>query len=54
MGDKMSEKKDKKDNGYYFALCSGLGVTFGIIFDQLTIGLSLGVAFGIILDSKRK
>lgn len=44
--------KDKDNN--YLALCMGVGVTFGIIFDQLAIALSLGVALGLALDNRKK
>ena len=48
------DKKDKKDNNFYFVLCMGIGLTFGIIFDKLAIGLSLGVVIGLTLDYRIK
>ncbi|MEG2656920.1 MAG: hypothetical protein RSA29_14590 [Clostridium sp.] len=49
----MYENKDKKKYNYYFPICTGIGLAFGVIFDQLAIGLCLGVALGITLDNKR-
>lgn len=50
----MSGKNDKEKNNYYFLLFTGMGLVFGMIFDQLTIGLCLGVAIGLALDNKKK
>lgn len=49
----MSEKKDKKNNSYYFVICMGIGLTFGIMFDKLAIGLALGVVLGHFLDNRK-
>ena len=35
----------------YLAVGMGLGVAFGIIFDNLSIGIALGVAFGLGIDA---
>ena len=45
---------ENKDNNSYLALCMGTGLTFGIIFDQLALGLSLGVALGLVLGNRKK
>ena len=41
----------------YLTIFMGLGVTYGIIFDNLAIGISLGVLIGIVFsklgDKKR-
>lgn len=50
----MDENKGKKKYDYYFPICIGLGLTFGMIFDQLAVGLCFGVALGLTLDSKKK
>ena len=50
----MSENNNKKKNNYYFALFTGMGLVFGIIFDQLAIGLCLGVAICLALDNKKE
>ncbi|MBU3087175.1 hypothetical protein KPL42_01580 [Clostridium gasigenes] len=50
----MGENKDKNKNDYYFPICTGVGLTFGVIFHQLAIGLCLGVAIGLALDNKKK
>ena len=50
----MGGKNDKEKNNYYFLLFTGMGLVFGMIFDQLTIGLCLGVAIGLALDNKKK
>lgn len=50
----MVENKNKKDKNYYLSICIGVGLVFGIIFNQLAIGLCLGVAVGLALDSKKK
>ena len=50
----MSENNDKKNNNYYLVLFMGMGLTLGIIFDQLAIGLCLGMAIGLSLDNREK
>ena len=50
----MGENKVKKKGNYYFTLCLGLGLMYGIIFDSLAMGLSLGVVFGGVLANKKK
>lgn len=50
----MSENNDKKNDYHYFPLFMGMGLIFGIIFDQLAIGLCLGVSIGLALDHKKK
>lgn len=58
----MSEKnvknnvgdKDEKNYNYYFPLFMGMGLVFGVILDQIAIGLCLGVAIGLALDNNKK
>lgn len=50
----MSKDNDKKESGYYFPLFTGMGLVFGMIFDQLALGLCFGVAIGLALDNKKK
>ncbi|WP_187117184.1 hypothetical protein [Clostridium mediterraneense] len=50
----MSENNAKKNSSYYFPLFTGVGLIFGVIFDQIPIGLCLGVAIGLALDYKKK
>ena len=50
----MSENSDKKNNSYYFPLFTGVGIIFGVIFNQIPIGLCLGGAIGLTLDYKKK
>ena len=50
----MGENKYKKDSNnydyYWFSILTGLGISFGVIFDQLAIGICLGVSLGLALD----
>ncbi|MGL5153273.1 MAG: hypothetical protein ACRC7N_22155 [Clostridium sp.] len=50
----MTENNDKKSNSYYFPIFTGVGIIFGVIFNQIGIGLCLGVAIGLALDLKKK
>ncbi|EES49946.1 hypothetical protein NE172_01365 [Clostridium botulinum] len=50
----MSENNAEKKNKYYFPIFSGVGIVFGVIFNQIPIGLCLGVAIGLALDYKKK
>ena len=50
----MIENNDKKNNSYYFQLFTGVGIIFGVIFNQIPIGLFLGGAIGLTLDYKKK
>ncbi len=50
----MSESNDKNKKNYYFPLCTGIGLVFGIVLKQIPIGLCLGVAIGFALDYKKK
>lgn len=47
-------KNNAKNRNYYFPLCTGVGLIFGTVFNQLAIGLCFGVALGLALDSKKK
>ena len=47
----MSKNNAKKNNNYYFPLFMGMGLVFGVILDQIAIGLCLGVAIGLALDN---
>ena len=46
--------KDEKNYNYYFPLFMGMGLVFGVILDQIAIGLCLGVAIGLALDNNKK
>ena len=46
--------KNKDTEGNYLAIGMGLGVAFGIIFDNLALWISLGVLFGLVLNSMQK
>ena len=37
--------------GMWLALGAGIGVTFGIIFDNLAIGISIGAALGLVFGA---
>ena len=50
----MSKNNDKNKKGYYFPLCIGMGLVFGVVLDQIAIGLCLGVVIGLILDGNKK
>ena len=50
----MSKNNAKKNNNYYFPLFMGMGLVFGVILDQIAIGLCLGVAIGLALDNNKK
>lgn len=50
----LSGKEEKRGDNYYLTLFIGMGLCFGIIFDQLAIGISLGCAIGILLDRRKK
>ena len=46
--------KDKNNYNYYFPLFTGIGLVFGVVLNQIAIGLCLGVVVGLILDYKKK
>lgn len=54
MGDYINEKSKKNKIGYYFALCTGIGIVFGVVFNHLPIGVCLGAGIGLILDNNKK
>ena len=43
-------KEDNSNASSYLAIFMGLGVTYGIIFDNLALGISLGVLIGIVFS----
>lgn len=46
------KKSDNKGNtGMWMENCIALGVAFGIMMDNIGIGIALGVAFGAALSS---
>lgn len=49
-----NKKKIEDSTGAFLAVGIGLGVSYGIIFDNLAIGISLGVAFGLVIGSAVK
>jgi len=48
------ENNDKKDNNYYFTLSLGVEFVFGMILNQIAIGLYLGATIRLALDYKKK
>ncbi|MGL6174677.1 MAG: hypothetical protein ACRC1P_08740 [Cellulosilyticaceae bacterium] len=50
----MREDNGKRNNSYYFPLFTGMGIIFGMIFNQIPIGLCLGVSIGLALDYRKK
>ncbi len=50
----MSENNDQNKKDYYFSLCMGIGLVFGVVLEQISIGLCLGVVIGLILDGNKK
>lgn len=50
----MSENNNKNKDNNYFVLFVGMGLVFGVIFDQIAIGLCFGVAIGLAFDNKNK
>lgn len=49
----MSENNDKNKKDYYFPFCMGIGLLFGVVLNQIAIGLCLGVVIGLILDGNK-
>ena len=49
----VSDQAEKNYN-YYFPLFTGMGLVFGVVLNQIAIGLCLGVGGGLILDYKKK
>ncbi|VYU61550.1 Uncharacterised protein [Clostridium tertium] len=49
----MEENEKKKKDSYNLPIFMGLGLTFGIVFDNLALGLGLGVAIGLLLDKRK-
>ncbi|WP_297637698.1 hypothetical protein [uncultured Clostridium sp.] len=50
-GDNSKEKIT--DYSYYFPICLGLGVVFGVLFNQISTGLCLGTVVGLSLDYEK-
>lgn len=50
----MSENNSKKMSNYYFPLSIGIGILFGVVLNQIPIGLCLGTTIGLTLDYKNK
>ena len=46
--------KDENNYNYYFPLFMGMGLVFGVVLNQIAIGLCLGVAIGLALDNNKK
>lgn len=49
----MSKKNIEKKKNYYFPIFIGLGIVFGVITDQIPMGLCLGTAIGLSFDYKK-
>ena len=52
--DNKNKKNAEDSTGAFLAIGIGLGVSYGIIFDNLAIGISLDVAFGLVIGSAVK
>lgn len=50
----MKENSAGKNINYYFPIFTGIGLVFGVMFDQIGIGLCIGVAIGLALDYEKK
>lgn len=48
------DEGEKISHSYYFPIFIGIGLIFGVVLNQIAIGLCLGVAIGLSLDSKKK
>ena len=48
------DASEKISHSYYFPIFIGIGLIFGVVLNQIAIGLCLGVAIGLRLDSKKK
>jgi len=44
-------KKTQDQISDWFVIGAGIGVTFGIIFDNLAIGISIGAALGLVFGA---
>lgn len=53
MSPRGDSKPAKYGRGVWLALFIGLGVAFGLIIDNLTIGIACGVAIGIAAEMAR-
>ncbi|MEF9952841.1 MAG: hypothetical protein RR840_07705 [Clostridium sp.] len=49
----MNKKYKNEVYNFYFPIFTGVGLLFGVIFDQISIGICLGVALGLICDSNK-
>ncbi|WP_169738597.1 hypothetical protein [Desulfofalx alkaliphila] len=53
----MGEKNDgseKENKASYLAIGSGLGIVFGVAFDNIPLGLILGIVIGLAMDCKNR
>lgn len=46
--------KEKKDDTYIICICTLLGISFGVMFDQLALYMSLGLLVSILLSNRNK
>ena len=54
MNNETKDPKKKKTSdqiGDWLVIGAGIGITFGIIFDNLPIGISMGAALGLIFGA---
>jgi uncharacterized membrane protein len=47
----LQPKKTQDQISDWFVIGAGIGVTFGIIFDNLAIGISIGAALGLVFGA---
>lgn len=49
----MRKNNIEKKKNYYFPIFIGIGIVFGVIIDQIPMGLCLGTAIGLSVDYKK-
>lgn len=50
----MIKNNDNNKKNYHLPIWIGIGLIFGVIFDQIPTGLCLGIAIGLGLDGNKK
>lgn len=47
----INETEETNYTGAFLAIGAGLGVSYGILFDNLAIGMSFGAALGLLIGA---